>query len=178
MKIRKIFEPINLLSISRVVWAGLTVAFLGSWLSFLFLGIGMFSDFLDGTLSRRFGLTSKEGAFIDGFVDKIFFVMIFVALFLRLDLPLYYVALVFLREIFIILAAIVLFILKVAKKTSFKARWSGKILTIFQFVFLLMLMFEKSEFYYSSAWIIFVLSVWSVIDYAWSHHQTFLKPRK
>jgi len=168
------FTPINLLSASRVVWAGLAIMFLGTWLSFLFLGIGIFSDFLDGTLSRKYKLTSKEGAFIDGFVDKIFFISIFVALFLRLNLPLYYVPLVFLREIFIVLAAIVLFILKVAKKTSFKARWSGKILTIFQFGFLLILMLEKSEIYYPLALAIFVLSIWSVGDYAYS----FLKGLK
>ena len=164
---RVMLNPINLLSMSRVVWAGLTIAFLGTEWSFVFLGVGIFSDFLDGTLSRHFKMTTEWGATIDGAVDKVFFAAIFVALFIRLDLPLYYVFLVFVRDIVNFVGGIPILLFKKTKNYSFKARLSGKIVTIFQFAFLLILMLEKSEFYYPSALVVFVLSVWSVIDYAW-----------
>lgn len=177
-KIRRvILNPINLLSMSRVVWAGLTIAFLGTWWSFLFLGLGMFSDFLDGTLSRKYKMTTEEGATIDGVVDKVFFAAIFVALFIKLDLPLWYVPLVFVRDIVNFLAGVLILLFMRGKKFSFKARWSGKIVTIFQFAFLLAFMLEKSEFYYPLALMVFVLSVWSVVDYGYGALRTWRPAR-
>lgn len=164
---------------SRVVWAILTVMFLDSWLKFLFLGIGVASDFFDGFLSRKFKLTSKSGAIIDGATDKIFFVVIFLGLFLKLGLPWYYILLVFNREIWVAIGAFVLMIFKIKGNYELKARWPGKIVTIFQFGFLAMLLFEFSKYYEFTVWAIFVLSIWSVVDYfSYAYHHTFLRPKR
>lgn len=179
MNKEKLFTLINLLSLSRVAWAILTVMFLDSWLKFLFLGIGIASDFFDGFLSRKLKLTSKSGAMIDGATDKIFFVVIFLGLFLKLELPWYYILLVFNRDIWVAVVGLALLIFKAKGDYEIKARWSGKIVTIFQFGFLAMLLFEFSKYYEITVWIIFVLSIWSVIDYGYYfYHHTFLRPKK
>ncbi len=70
----------------------------------LFFLSGM-TDTIDGTLARRFGWSSKFGAFIDPIADKTLLVSVFLLLGMRDFIPLWVVYVVIGRDILILLAA-------------------------------------------------------------------------
>jgi cardiolipin synthase (CMP-forming) len=84
-----------------VVWAitsgGMRIAF------FLFVAAGI-SDGVDGFLAKRFKMTSELGALLDPLADKALIVSIYIALGIAGALPLFLVILVVSRDIMIISA--------------------------------------------------------------------------
>ena len=95
----------------------------------LFFLSGM-TDTIDGTLARRFGWTSKFGAFIDPIADKTLLTGVFLVLGLRDFIPAWLVYIVIGRDIVILLAAAVL---KVTGRLSeFPPSIFGKISTLVQ----------------------------------------------
>lgn len=80
----------------------------------LFVAAGA-TDLLDGWLARRFGWTSRLGAFLDPAGDKLLLVAVYVGLALgrvpaRFHLPLWLVILVFSRDFLIVVVAFLLFL--------------------------------------------------------------------
>lgn len=73
----------------------------------LFFLSGM-TDTIDGTLARRFGWTSRFGAFIDPISDKTLLVCTFLTLGMRNFVPFWLVCVVIGRDVLILLAAVVL----------------------------------------------------------------------
>jgi len=100
----------NLITLGRillvpvVVWAitagEMRIAFL------LFLAAGI-SDAVDGFLAKRFGMTTKLGAYLDPLADKAMLVSIYVALGIIEAIPRWLVILVVSRDIMIVSAVIV-----------------------------------------------------------------------
>jgi cardiolipin synthase (CMP-forming) len=84
-----------------VVWAitsgGMRIAFL------LFVAAGI-SDAVDGFLAKRFHMTSELGAYLDPLADKALIVSIYISLGIAGALPLFLVILVVSRDIMIISA--------------------------------------------------------------------------
>lgn len=70
----------------------------------LFFLSGM-TDTIDGTLARRFGWSSKFGAFIDPIADKTLLVSVYMLLGARDFMPFWVVSVVIGRDILILLAA-------------------------------------------------------------------------
>jgi len=99
----------NLITLGRillvpvVVWAitagEMRIAFL------LFLAAGI-SDAVDGFLAKRFGMTTKLGAYLDPLADKAMLVSIYVALGIIEAIPRWLVILVVSRDIMIVSAVI------------------------------------------------------------------------
>jgi cardiolipin synthase len=97
----------NLITLGRillvpiVVWAitsgGMRIAF------FLFLAAGI-SDGVDGFLAKRFHMTSELGAYLDPLADKALIVSIYISLGIAGALPIFLVILVVSRDIMIISA--------------------------------------------------------------------------
>jgi cardiolipin synthase (CMP-forming) len=89
----------RILLVPLVVWAitsgGMRLAF------FLFLAAGI-SDGVDGFLAKRFHMTSELGAYLDPLADKALIVSIYVSLGIAGALPLFLVILVASRDIMII----------------------------------------------------------------------------
>lgn len=73
----------------------------------MFFLTGM-TDTIDGTLARRFGWTSRFGAFVDPIADKSLLVGAFLTLGLQGFIPLWLVFVVIGRDILILLAAVAL----------------------------------------------------------------------
>ena len=108
------------------------------YLRFLAIFLALFSfitDALDGVLARRKGLSTNLGAFLDPLGDKLLLNAGFIILILkpefkvRLDLPMWVVVTVFLRDIFIALGS---FILHIKSKLKIAPSYLGKTAVVFQ----------------------------------------------
>jgi cardiolipin synthase len=99
LSIPNLVTLVRILLVPIVVWAitsgEMRIAFL------LFVGAGV-SDAIDGFLAKRFHMTSELGAYLDPLADKALIVSIYVSLGIAAKLPLFIVILVVSRDIMII----------------------------------------------------------------------------
>jgi cardiolipin synthase (CMP-forming) len=125
----------NLITLGRillvpvVVWAitagEMRIAFV------LFLAAGI-SDAVDGFLAKRFGMTTKLGAYLDPLADKAMLVSIYVALGIIEAIPRWLVILVVSRDIMIVSAVMLSWL--VDKPVALKPLFVSKLNTVAQIV--------------------------------------------
>jgi len=77
---------------------------------YVFVCAGL-SDGIDGYLAKRFNWTSELGAYLDPLADKLLLVSIFIALGVRNELPLWLVIAVVSRDILIVAAVLLAWLL-------------------------------------------------------------------
>ena len=126
----------NLITLARillvpvVVWAiasdAMQIAFL------LFLAAGL-SDAIDGFLAKRFGMATELGAYLDPLADKAMIVSIYIALGIADALPRWLVILVVSRDIMIVAAVILAWLID--KPMKLKPLMVSKLNTVAQIVF-------------------------------------------
>lgn len=87
-----------------VFWLLLSGYIEAAFIVFVIAGV---SDAVDGLLARRFNWQTELGAYLDPLADKLLIVSIFVALGVRGDLPSWLVVAVVSRDVLILLAIIV-----------------------------------------------------------------------
>jgi cardiolipin synthase len=126
----------NLITLGRillvpvVVWA---IIYGELWLAFvLFLAAGV-SDAVDGYLAKRFNMASELGAYLDPLADKTLIVSIYVTLGIAGNIPLWLVILVVSRDIMIIGAIMLSWLLDSPLKV--KPLLVSKLNTVAQIVF-------------------------------------------
>ena len=113
-----------------VVWA---IIYGELWLAFvLFLAAGV-SDAVDGYLAKRFNMASELGAYLDPLADKTLIVSIYVTLGIAGKIPLWLVILVVSRDIMIIGAIMLSWLLESPLKM--KPLLVSKLNTVAQIVF-------------------------------------------
>src|SRR5262245_1300574 len=78
---------------------------------FVFVSAGI-SDAVDGYLAKRFNWTTELGAYLDPLADKLLIVSIFIALGVRGELPLWLVIAVVSRDILIVAAVLLAWLLE------------------------------------------------------------------
>jgi cardiolipin synthase len=78
---------------------------------FVFVCAGI-SDAVDGYLAKRFGWTTELGSYLDPLADKLLIVSIFIALGVRNELPLWLVIAVVSRDILIVAAVLLAWLLE------------------------------------------------------------------
>jgi len=104
----------NLITLGRIllvpviIWAIASGQMAVAFVLFVIAGI---SDAVDGFLAKRFHMQSETGALLDPLADKALLVSIFVALGITADLPRWLVILVVSRDVIIIGAVIVSWLL-------------------------------------------------------------------
>jgi len=126
----------NAISMSRVLLAAL---FIGArWEQrLLFIALASLSDFLDGWLARRRHIASRWGALIDPLTDRIFvFVAICVYLF-EGQITTWQYAAFLLRDLMTAVGFLVAKAMPSLRMVDFRARWSGKVVTVLQLLVLL-----------------------------------------
>jgi CDP-diacylglycerol--glycerol-3-phosphate 3-phosphatidyltransferase len=157
----------NIISLSRV---GLAAAFVMDHEPndrLLIVLAAAVTDMLDGWLARRAGLTSRFGALIDPFVDRVF-ALVAVATFVYEGslTTLQYFVMIF-RDLMTAVGFLVAKAITWLKPVEFRARWSGKAVTALQMVtFAAVLRFP--EYVDPLIWSVGLLSLYSVIDYTWA----------
>jgi cardiolipin synthase len=104
----------NLITLGRIllvpviIWAIASGQMAAAFFLFVIAGI---SDAVDGFLAKRFHMQSETGALLDPLADKALLISIFVALGITADLPRWLVILVVSRDVIIIGAVIVSWLL-------------------------------------------------------------------
>lgn len=104
----------NLITIARILLTPVVIVFIASeqWTVafFCFLAAGI-SDAVDGFIAKRFDMTTELGAFIDPLADKALLVSLYVSLALVGALPAWLAILVVSRDMLIVAAVLVAWIL-------------------------------------------------------------------
>jgi cardiolipin synthase len=130
------------------------------------------TDSVDGLLARRMHAITKFGSYLDPITDKTFLVAVFLALALRGDAPLWYVSIVFGRDLAIVaFAAVALLFTSYRQFTP--TRW-GKASTFFQIVTAIALVIRGaapvpfvSGFAAAALVVSAAVTAWSAVHYAW-----------
>ena len=154
----------NVISLSRV---GLAAAFVVDHdvnARILIVLAAAVTDMLDGWLARRAGLTSRFGALVDPFADRVF-ALVAVATFVYEGslTTLQYFIMIF-RDLMTAVGFIVAKSVSWLRPVEFRARWSGKAVTALQMVtFAAVLKFP--DYVSPLVWTVGALSLYSVIDY-------------
>jgi CDP-diacylglycerol--glycerol-3-phosphate 3-phosphatidyltransferase len=157
----------NIVSLSRLA---LAVAFVMNDDPNARIGIVLVAavtDMLDGWLARKAGLTSRFGALIDPFADRVF-ALVAVATFVYEGslTTLQYFIMIF-RDLMTAVGFIVAKSVSWLRPVEFRARWSGKAVTALQMVaFVAILKFPESVTAF--IWAVGLLSLYSVVDYTWA----------
>lgn len=154
----------NIISSSRVLLAAGFVAADHVDARLGLVGLAAITDFLDGWLARRAKWTTRWGALIDPIADRVFaLVAIITFIVTRALTPLQ--ALVMLsRDIMTAVGFIVARIIPWLRPVQFKARMSGKIVTVLQFAtFIAVLRFP--QWVTLGLWLVGLTSLYSIADY-------------
>ncbi len=127
-----------------------------------------FTDVIDGYLARRFGDTTKVGAYFDPIADKIMLSLIYVALGIAGAMPWWMVAIVFGRDILIL--GMSLYGLLFASVRQFPPSVWGKLSTFFQIAAALIVMGDRDGIPVPlrlALSLMVAATVWSGVHYAW-----------
>lgn len=99
----------NLITLGRIILVPVVFWLLlqgKTQLAFAFFVVAGISDAIDGFLAKRFNWATELGAYLDPMADKLLIVCIFVALGVRGDLPSWLVIAVVTRDILIVMAVV------------------------------------------------------------------------
>ena len=152
----------NLISFSRLALAAGFVASSATETQVGIIGAAAFTDFLDGWLARRVKATSRWGAMLDAIADR-FFVLTVVATMLfagRLGTGGYFVMIM--RDLATAVGFLVARVIPWLRKVTFKARASGKVVTVLQLIALVALLVAPVL----APWLILLVGVTSVLSIA------------
>jgi phosphatidylglycerophosphate synthase len=154
----------NIISLSRVLLAGAFVMFDDSDVRLGLVAAAGATDFLDGWVARRVGVATRWGALIDPIADR-FFALVAVSTFLfngMLTTTGYFVMIS--RDIMTSIGFLVARVVPWLKPVEFKARLSGKIVTVLQLAtFVAVLRFPA--WVDLGLWLVGITSAISIVDY-------------
>jgi cardiolipin synthase (CMP-forming) len=103
-----------------------------STLALAFFALAAATDFLDGFLARTAQATTRLGVYLDPIADKILLSVVYIALGFTGRVPLWFVAIVFGRDLALIVASAIA--MKVSSYNNYKPTIWGKISTFWQIV--------------------------------------------
>ena len=136
---RRIFNIPNLLSAARFpLAAGFALAD-GTPARLAVLGVASATDLLDGWLARRLGVATRWGALLDPIADKTFVLVALTALLAQGQLSGRDYGVLLARDVATAVGAFVAWLMPGLDPWSFKARLSGKVVTVLQLAALLVL---------------------------------------
>ncbi len=122
------------------------------------------TDALDGWLARRWKVESKLGQALDPLADKVLLTATFLALSIEGYIPWWLTAVVIGRDIAILCGALVLW--KIGRRTSFPPSAWGKISTIVQMGFVVIVVWRHGDAVLWTEWLVVALAAISGGDYA------------
>lgn len=157
----------NILSSSRVALAVAFVLGRDTEIRLGIVGLAAVTDFLDGYIARRAQVTSKWGALIDPIADRVF-ALVAVSAFLftgELSTVGYFVMIS--RDIMTAVGFLVARAATWLKPVQFRARLSGKLVTVLQLITFVCLL-RYPNFVNSCLWLVGAASLYSIIDYTFA----------
>lgn len=161
---RTIVKLPNILSSSRFVLAALFVCWGATRPRLVLIGVAAVSDFLDGWLARRVDATSRWGALLDPIADRVF-VLAAVGAFVfsgRLGTGAYFVLIM--RDLATAVGFLVARVVPWLRPVVFKARLSGKAVTVLQLVALAAVLVAPGTLDELLP-VVAIVSIISIVDY-------------
>ena len=165
----------NLLTALRLVLVPFVVqAILHSrhTLAIWLFGVAALTDLLDGATARRLAVTSRTGAYLDPIADKCLMSAVFIALVAAGLVPVWFVAIVFGRDLLILLG--VLGFLVFSRIRGFPPSIWGKISTFVQILTAIALLARNvlelrvlDALSSAMLWVCAGFTVWSGLHYTW-----------
>jgi cardiolipin synthase len=151
-----------------VVWALLNLEYATALILFAVAG---FTDALDGFLAKHFHWESRLGSILDPLADKLLLVSSFLVLAWIELIPLWLVAVVFIRDLLIVIGGVVFHYMFV--QFDMAPSRISKANTFFQIIFILAVVFYHGDFALTPwviealSYIVLVTTVISGMDYVW-----------
>lgn len=159
----RMFTLPNLLSASRFPLAAAFLATEQTPVRVALIGAASLTDVLDGWLARRQQAT-RLGALLDPIADKTFVLVAISAFLVAGEISTLEYFIILLRDFATAIGFIVAFMLSGLDPKDFKARISGKVVTVLQLATVLALVLHLSVLH-PLIWLVGAASVWAVIDY-------------
>ncbi len=125
----------NAVSLTRILLAPVIAWAIwvdNSRLALAFFALAAATDFLDGFLARTAKATTRLGVYLDPIADKILLSVVYIALGLTRRVPLWFVCIVFGRDLALIVASAIA--MKVSSYDNYRPTIWGKISTFWQIV--------------------------------------------
>jgi phosphatidylglycerophosphate synthase len=119
---------------------------------------------LDGWLARRAGLTSRFGALVDPFADRVFALVAVATFVYEGSLSTFEYFIMIFRDLMTAVGFLVARSVPWLRPVEFRARWSGKAVTALQMVTFVAIL-KVPEYVTPLIWSVGLLSLYSVIDY-------------
>ena len=165
----------NCLTLLRLALAPFVIAAIlagRTWTAGLLFAVAAFTDILDGAAARRLGLGTKVGAYLDPIADKCLLSGVFLALAASRGVPWWVVGIIFGRDLYIVVAALVL--MQFTSIRSFPpSRW-GKLSTFVQIATVaawmardLLQLRVLDAVSAAMLWLCAALAIWSGVHYTW-----------
>lgn len=151
-------NPPNLISIFRILLIGVYLYyFYGKGPNDRTISMGIvllagFSDWLDGWIARRWGLTSKVGAALDPLADKLMSTVVFLTFVHAKYIPLWFFIGMLIKELIMIAGGIWLYFS--GRHASIPSNIFGKVATGVFYLAILLLLFPVPEV---TVWFVFLL---------------------
>jgi len=164
MAFRELMSLPNIVSAVRVPLAAGFLFVETTSLRLALLGMASASDVLDGWIARRTGRTTRWGALIDPIADKLFVLLALAAFLVRGDLSTRDYAVLLARDIAVSVGALVALAMPGLDPRDFRARASGKAVTVLQLLALLALC-VASRWMNAIVIVVGVASIVSIADY-------------
>ena len=164
MSFRELLSLPNIVSASRVPLAAGFLLVETTPLRLALLGMASATDLLDGWIARRTGRTTRWGALIDPIADKLFVLAALSAFLIREDLSVREYAVLLSRDIATGIGALVALAMPGLDPRDFKARLSGKVVTVLQLLALLALCVAP-QWMGAIVVVVGVASIVSIADY-------------
>lgn len=120
----------NLISLTRFPLAAGFVMVESSWARGGILAVGALTDWLDGLVARRRGGESRLGELLDPVADKTLLVVALVTFHLEGLIPAWELMVILVRDIYTVPAFLIAQLVRPG--TAFRARPSGKLVTVLQ----------------------------------------------
>ena len=154
----------NLISFSRLLLALGFVAAGTTEGRLVIVALAGATDFMDGWVARMMGVTSRWGALIDPIADR-FFALTAVTTFLFLGqiTTLGYFVMIS-RDLMTAIGFLVARVVPGLRPAEFKARMSGKVVTVLQLTAFVALLVARA-FVTPMLWLVGIASAWSIVDY-------------
>lgn len=159
----RLFSIPNLLSASRFPLAAAFLASEQTPVRVALIGAASLTDVLDGWLARR-QQTTRLGALLDPIADKTFVLVAISAFLIAGELTTLEFFTILLRDFATALGFIVAYLLRGLDPKNFKARMSGKVVTVLQLATVLALVLHAALLR-PLIWLVGAASVWAVFDY-------------
>jgi phosphatidylglycerophosphate synthase len=128
------------------------------------VGLAAATDFLDGWLARRANWSTRLGALIDPIADRIFALVAVTSFLLMGVLSTLGFFVMISRDLATAIGFVVARLVSWLRPVEFKARMSGKIVTVLQLVTFAALL-KATQFVTPLLWLIGIASAYSIVDY-------------